>query len=251
MYNIVLNTPEVIVIDDFLPEEIQDRILNQVQVDKWQSTLVDDKFWHMTDGINYKGPKRWYSDAPFNDNYDLWFDNLSKFLDTAKNINHVVPGIEDGIFDIALRCHAYPVGSKNPWHFDLGFSTYTYYLHKNWQANWDSTLLVLPEGSVDFEQVLPLKEGTVHYDSYADLESPMEMFEQSDKFKSIIDKGFGTFVSPKPNRLVLIKAGVVHGINRVDSDAGYNIRVSLTGAIAEKSYATRLPRFANMERPRK
>ena len=176
MYNIVLNTPEVIVIDDFLPEEIQDRILNQVQVDKWQSTLVDDKFWHMTDGINYKGPKRWYSDAPFNDNYDLWFDNLSKFLDTAKNINHVVPGIEDGIFDIALRCHAYPVGSKNPWHFDLGFSTYTYYLHKNWQANWDSTLLVLPEGSVDFEQVLPLKEGTVHYDSYADLESPMEMF---------------------------------------------------------------------------
>ena len=251
MYDIVLNTPEVIVIDDFLPIDIRDRILNQVQVDKWDTTQADDKFWHMTDGVNYKGLKRYRSDMPFKDNYDLWFDHFSEFLNTTEDINHIVPGIDEGIFDIALRCHAYPVGSKNPWHFDLGFSTYTYYLHKNWQANWDSTLLVLPEGSVEFDQVLPLMTGTKHYDSYAEIGSPMEMFAQSEKLKSVIDKGLGTFISPKPNRLVLIKAGVVHGINRVDSDAGDNVRVTLTGLVVEKDYKTRLPHFANMERPRK
>ena len=39
----------------------------------------------------------------------------------------------------------------------------------------------------------------------------------------------GTFISPKPNRLVLINKNVVHGITRVDKDAGENVRLTLTG----------------------
>jgi hypothetical protein len=59
MYNVVMRTPECLVIDDFLPEEAQDKILNQVQVDEWEQTQGDDKFWHYTDGANYKNQKRW------------------------------------------------------------------------------------------------------------------------------------------------------------------------------------------------
>jgi len=55
------------------------------------------------------------------------------------------------------------------------------------------------------------------------------MFEQSEKQKNLIDYGLGTFVSPKPNRLVLIGKNVVHGITRVDKDAGENVRLTLTG----------------------
>jgi hypothetical protein len=224
MYNIVMQTPELLVVDNFLNEVTWNAILNQAQVDTWTQTEPDDRYWHITDGPNYKGRKRFSSEAPFNDNFDLWFDAIEKFSKDCKEAEPYVKGYKD----IAMRCHAYPVGSKNPWHMDLGATTYTYYLHKEWEINWDSTLLVLPKGSVDFKQKMPLLPGTVQYDSYKDLIS-LELFEQKEKNRNLIKYGMGTFVSPKPNRLVLIKGGTVHGVSRVDPDAGQNMRLTLTG----------------------
>ena len=176
----------------------------------------------------------------------MWFEHFNKFLTEYEHIADYVVGGE--FEDYALRCHAYPVSAKNPWHNDLGFTTYTYYLHKEWHINWDATLLILPMGSVpEYSQWMELEEGTKHYDSYAELKSPMEMFQQKEKYKSIIDKGIGTFVSPKPNRLILIQKNSVHGITRVDPDAGDNIRVTLTGAIGEKGWRERIKRFENAE----
>ncbi|MDA9374103.1 hypothetical protein N9R43_01840 [bacterium] len=252
MYKIISITEEVMIVDDFLPEDVQDRILNQVQVDKWKRTdEVDDKFWHVTDGLNYKNQKRWHSDYPHKDNSDLWFEHFHKFLTTCPEVENFVDGASEGIEDFAMRCHAYPVNSKNPWHYDLGFSTYTYYLHKEWQVNWDSTLLVLPKGSAEYHQTIDLMEGTVHYDSYKEINSPMEMFQQKNKYDNIMDVGRGQFVMPKPNRLVLIKHDTIHGITRVDSDAGENVRVTLTGAVADKSWRERLPHMRDVEKPRK
>ena len=84
------------------------------------------------------------------------------------------------------------------------------------------------KGSVEFKQKMRLLPGTVQYDSYKDLVS-LELFEQEEKNSNIIEYGMGTFVSPKPNRLVLINSSTVHGITRVDPDAGQNIRLTLTG----------------------
>jgi len=219
-----MQTPELLVVDDFLDEQTWDKILNQAQVDAWTQTETDDRYWHITDGPNYKGIKRFLKQAPYNDNFDLWFQAIHEFSSKCEAAQPYVKKYTD----IAMRCHAYPVGSKNPWHMDLGATTYTYYLHKEWEINWDSTLLVLPKGSVDFKQKMPLLPGTVQHDSYKDLVS-LELFEQKEKNKNLIEHGLGTFVSPKPNRLVLINGGTVHGITRVDPDAGQNMRVTLTG----------------------
>jgi hypothetical protein len=224
MYNIVMNTPELLVVDDFLPQEDWDRIYNQVQLDEWTQTQTDDRYWHMTDGPNYKNTKRFLRDAPFNDNFDPWFTAIKTFADTCEEAQAFVKGYTD----IAMRCHAYPVGSKNPWHSDMGGVTYSYYLHKHWEINWDSTLLVLPKGSIEYKQMLKKLPGTKQYDTYKGTGS-LELFEQSEKQKNILDYGLGTFVSPKPNRLVLINKNVIHGITRVDPDAGQNLRISLTG----------------------
>jgi hypothetical protein len=229
MYNVVMKTLEALIVDDFLPQDAWDKLYNQVQADRWQQTEVDDKYWHMTDGSNFKNKKRWLSEAPFNDNFDIWVEHFSKFLDTCEDVKSYVKDYEE----YAIRCHAYPVGGKNPWHHDLGFTTYTYYLHKHWQINWDSTLLIVPYSSVEYIQRLQLDPNTKHYDSYASFNSPMEMFQQREHYQSIIDYGMGMFVSPKPNRLILINKDVVHGITRVDSDAGDNVRLSFTGMINE------------------
>jgi Rps23 Pro-64 3,4-dihydroxylase Tpa1-like proline 4-hydroxylase len=127
-----------------------------------------------------------------------------------------------------MRCHGYPVGSKNPWHTDMGGVTYSYYLHKHWQINWDSMLLVLPKDSVEYKQIMRKLPGTKQQDTYAGT-GTLEMFEQAEKQKGLIEHGMGYFVAPKPNRLVLINKNVVHGITRVDKDAGENVRLTMTG----------------------
>lgn len=215
---------ELLVVDDFLSQEDWDKVHNQVQCDEWTQSQTDDKYWHITDGANYKARKRFTKDAPFDDNYDPWVDAIKKFADTCEQAQEFVKGYKD----IAIRCHGYPVGSKNPWHIDMGTVTYSYYLHKQWQINWDSTLLVLPRGSVEYKQMMRKLPGTKQHDTYK-FSGTLEMFEQAEKQKNLIEYGLGTFVSPKPNRLVLIGKNVVHGITRVDSDAGENIRLSLTG----------------------
>ena len=218
-----MKTPEVLVVDDFLPQESWDRLLNQVQCDEWTQSQPDDKYWHITDGANYKASKRFLRDAPFNDNYDIWADAIRAFADSEPAQEYVA-----GYTDIAMRCHGYPVGSKNPWHTDMGGVTYSYYLHKHWQINWDSMLLVLPKDSVEYKQIMRKLPGTKQHDTYAGT-GTLEMFEQAEKQKGLIEHGMGYFVAPKPNRLVLINKNVVHGITRVDKDAGENVRLTMTG----------------------
>jgi len=223
MYKVVMKTPEVLVVDDFLEQEAWDRLLNQVQCDEWTQSQPDDKYWHITDGANYKASKRFLRDAPFNDNYDIWADAIRAFADSEPAQEYVA-----GYTDIAMRCHGYPVGSKNPWHTDMGGVTYSYYLHKHWQINWDSMLLVLPKDSVEYKQMMRKLPGTKQQDTYVGT-GTLEMFEQAEKQKGLIEHGMGYFVAPKPNRLVLINKNVVHGITRVDKDAGENVRLTITG----------------------
>lgn len=218
-----MKTPEVLVVDDFLEQEAWDRLLNQVQCDEWTQSQPDDKYWHITDGANYKASKRFLRDAPFNDNYDIWADAIRAFADSEPAQEYVA-----GYTDIAMRCHGYPVGSKNPWHTDMGGVTYSYYLHKHWQINWDSMLLVLPKDSVEYKQIMRKLPGTKQQDTYRST-GTLEMFEQAEKQKGLIEHGMGYFVAPKPNRLVLINKNVVHGITRVDKDAGENVRLTMTG----------------------
>ena len=232
MYNIVINQPECLVVDDFLSNDDWNKLFNQVQVDNWSAVEKHtDKYWHLTDGNAYKTTRRLSLDFPYNNNYDIWFHRFNKFLstDVAKEFVGEYRGY-------SCRCCAYPVGGKNPWHDDIGFLTYSYYLHKHWQINWDGTLLIIPKDKVDYNQMIELEENSKRSDEYSKNNTPMEMFEQSKKYKNILDYGYGYFVSPKPNRLVIINKDIVHGINRVDTDAGENVRLTLTGGIFPKKY---------------
>lgn len=224
-YNIVKSTPECLVIDDFLPQDSWDKMLNQIQLDHWEINHPDDRFWHMTDGRHYKSEKRFLSECPHNNNYDLWFEELRELADNCPEAQPYVGGYSD----VACRAMAYPIGSKNPWHHDFGATTYTYYIHKEWKAQWDGSLLIIPKGKARIKQNMQVAEGTVRNDSYRHDFLPMELFEQKDKYNAILDYGLGDFVLPKPNRLILINRQTVHGINRVDQDAGENMRLTLTG----------------------
>lgn len=42
-----------------------------------------------------------------------------------------------------------------------------------------------------------------------------------------LKQGMGVYIAPKPNRCVMTGPGVWHGVNRIDPDAGDNVRVSV------------------------
>ena len=46
---------------------------------------------------------------------------------------------------------------------------------------------------------------------------------------AVSNPGIGRYFMPLPNRLMLVSGGVIHKVERVDSAAGDNSRVSLTG----------------------
>ena len=42
MYNIVLDTNELLMVDDFLPQDVWDKIFNQVQADQWFTSTIEE-----------------------------------------------------------------------------------------------------------------------------------------------------------------------------------------------------------------
>ncbi|GAA3856454.1 2OG-Fe(II) oxygenase [Streptomyces sedi] len=113
----------------------------------------------------------------------------------------------------------YPAGSRLSWHNDVGggrVGEYILFLHEEWSASWGGELMILDEdppraSSGDFEDFIAQMELQVRNSSV----SPVA-------------------IVPKPNRLVLVKAGTAHQINRVDPTSGSDRR-TLTGFISKKS----------------
>ena len=79
------------------------------------------------------------------------------------------------------------------------------------------------------------------FDGYADLHRPepptpegTEHLDNDDASRLLMAHGVGSFVMPKPNRLVIIAGGVPHSVARVRPAAGRKVRASISGFFREK-----------------
>jgi Rps23 Pro-64 3,4-dihydroxylase Tpa1-like proline 4-hydroxylase len=101
------------------------------------------------------------------------------------------------------------------WHDDGEERTaaYTFYAHPAWAPEWGGELLI----------------GTKRQDNTG----RGTAFRRDDTFDelspTVAGVCAGVFVVPLPNRLVVIRSGVPHRINRVEMAAGTNWRVSIAG----------------------
>lgn len=112
----------------------------------------------------------------------------------------------------------YPAGSRLGWHNDVAtgrLGEFVFFLHEEWKASWAGELLIL---DADPE--------TVDVDTAG--MSAMEAVEA----KASAASHALTAVVPKPNRLVLVREGTIHCINRVDPTAGTTLRQTMTGFVA-------------------
>lgn len=184
----------IIVIDNFLPQDIFVEL--QQEAKEHDYNLIPhgaDVAYKLNTGEIYKTTRKYWSDNP---------EKFIKFFQHMEQLNPV------DCDKFSLMVHAYRAGAEIDWHMDYSsLASYSFYVHDTWKPNWGGNLLVADTSTVDKYN----NNGTV--------------FDSND---SVLNPGYGTFYSPLPNRLVIIKK-VFHKVERVDAAAGSNLRMSFTG----------------------
>ena len=211
-----------VVIDQFLPPEdlriLHDHVSRETFF--FENAFEWNKVWHPLEGqALVTGPKsygkterpgpRFPTDTP----YDLFFRAMESH--SALIADLVGCAVTDIRFLVAG--YLYRAGWGLPWHDDAGEyrGAFAFYIHDQWRGNWGGELMILRDrrlfepapGAID----LGLKQG-------AGFPQPAYSAE-----------GKGEFIMPLSNRMVFMRKGVIHAINRVSPLAGENMRFSLSG----------------------
>lgn len=213
-----------LVIDDLVPEAERSDLHRHAMNDTffYENSFEWNRVWHPLSGMSLlTGPKS-YGDTgkpgakfPTSTAYDSFFRAVEK------NGSVITGFLGIGLDQLryVMAAYLYRAGWGLPWHEDIGedgeyLGAFSYYLHREWRGNWGGELMILNDErrhAVDGGIDLAFSQGT-------GLRAP-----------SHVDSGIGTFILPKPNRLVVMRPKVLHAVNSVSSLAGENMRLSLAG----------------------
>jgi hypothetical protein len=206
----VEETNDYAIYDEVLDNEQFEKVWMAIQSDEFLIPHINNwsKVWRITDGSPVG--TRDYNVGP--DSFGNYMD-LMKFIimEAAKMHPQIILSCDE----LVLRSYLYPRGTKLNWHNDLGYSgAAIFYAHPEWASTWGGELMLArtPSG---FSVSPP------HLDH-----------KNEDVFLSHF--GAGTYITCKPNRLVLTRPGVWHSINRVDNDAGDHCRATVVGFFKQK-----------------
>lgn len=196
---------DFVIYDDVLEQSQLEAVWAAVQSEQFATPHISgwSKVWRITDGSSIGGMEYNSSNAPFNNYMDAMHFCI-------ENVAKSHPKLVSGWTNISLRAYLYPRGTKLNWHNDLGYlGAAIFYAHPYWASTWGGELMVART---------PLDEN---------LPPPHLDHRNEDKFLERF--GVGTYITAKPNRLVLTRPGIWHQINRVDPDAGDHVRASVVG----------------------
>ena len=106
--------------------------------------------------------------------------------------------------------------------------SYIYYVHPEWNIDWGGELLLAH--TLD----IPREYGVFFHRLRASPQIPapppwFPHLDNDDANELLLSGGFGSYVAPKPNRLVAIKGETPHAIAKVRPSAGRHIRASIGG----------------------
>jgi hypothetical protein len=211
------------VIDDFLPEPEWTELWTHFQFAELHPVSRTVGAWKLDDGVPLGGVEVVTGARG---------DELQNPSNTA--IDHVLRGlladpelheglVEPGWDRISARAYVYPRETGLSWHVDdheLYAGAFIYYAHPVWNAHWGGELLLA--------QLPPADEDGDGDEGEDELPIMGYRFENEAYSERLLEVGGGSFLMPKPNRLVLL-AGAPHMIARVSPAAGQQVRASVTG----------------------
>lgn len=195
----------VVVVDDCLPEDLWDSVLNSVHhelMKPWNVVGEYDRVWRYEGILPASSVSYLHSKGP----YDTYPGVMGQFfLSLASRFPDLVT---PGWGDLRIHSHICNRGTKLNWHIDGHcHAALTYYPHKRWESTWGGELFV-PE-------LPPQKKPKRTYNNNWENE--------------VLKDGIGIYITPKPNRCVITAPGVLHQVTRIDPDAGDAVRVSIVG----------------------
>lgn len=201
----LIETEDFVVYDDVMDQDQFEIVWKSVQAEEYALPHMGgwSKVWRATDGSPIGSKNYEPSEEPFGN----YMDAMNFYI---SNVAKMHPSIIPSWDKLMLRSYLYPRGTKLNWHNDMGYKAAAIlYVHPEWASTWGGELMIAKTPN---SQNLP---------------SPHLDHREEDKF---LEKfGIGTYITCKPNRLVLTKGGVWHSINRVDADAGDHCRASVVG----------------------
>ena len=200
------------VFDDFLPSKLLQQL--RQHADQAPHHLVDSVVDARIDGqaLRSRG-------GIFGHDADIPSDGVGAAMAAVKSAvadnSHIYGevGIDWTVLSFAMW--QYPAGTRLGWHNDAGngrTGEFILYLHEEWRPSWGGELVIL-------DALTPLEMAQIPLDKrYLAVEDVVAA-----------SPGPLVAITPKPNRLVMVRAGTCHYINRVDSAAGQARRRSMTG----------------------
>ena len=226
--DLVLTIKKAHVYDDVLPNDVFQQLwqlmnnLPYARTDAVQWTKV----WSLADGAILRGPQ-WVAKAPdwtlnpppaqgnqrpFPTNPPPLVKLMEKVREACASQTHLPE-----ITGVAMLPYVWPPGTSISWHADgtpIGsgrIGAFTFYAHKQWNIEWGGEFLI-SEIDADAEGV-----------------SSAPTFDNSALSEHIINSGVGSWVSPKPNRMIMNPSNLLHKVSKTTEAAAP--RLSIQGFI--------------------
>ncbi|MHC4923730.1 MAG: 2OG-Fe(II) oxygenase [Planctomycetota bacterium] len=213
--------PPFLIFDDFLDEEAWNEVWTLFQFTELAPVTRTAGAWKLDDGLPLGGdamvtPPREAELGEPGEHAGRFpggtaLDHvLAEVLGLAASL---APVVGDDWAHVTARPYVYPAGSALSWHGD-DTAAYTgafiYYAHPHWNAHWGGELLL------------------AETEPGADLPIMGHRFDDESYSNALMARGAGTFIMPKPNRLVVL-GNAPHMVAPVRAAAGSNVRASVSG----------------------
>jgi hypothetical protein len=150
---------------------------------------------------------------------------LEATMQCASQFQELVGKEQADWLGITSRLYKYPVNTSLSWHMDerLYTGAFIYYGHPVWDLKWGGELLIAD--AFDRKAFAKPADPTAG-ETAAEIDGAIDGRPRDE---ALMSEGLGHYVSPKPNRLVLLAAEVPHMITKVHPAAGPHVRASIAG----------------------
>jgi hypothetical protein len=241
LVSVVAQTEVFTVLDDVLDAGECDRLWNFFQTQRFARIDATEAFfghWALDDGGALRGPT-----VGFGHKWDAVYPTGTALDDVMKAVVECAELFEPTIgargtdWDVFSAFPTlYAAGQGLLWHRDAADNagSWVYYGHPRWNVEWGGELLLAERA--DF----PAEYGVYLHRLRVTPETPagppgLAHIDNDDANELLMEQGFGSFVMPKPNRMVIIKGGTPHAIAKVRAAAGRIVRASVGGFFKRKN----------------
>jgi hypothetical protein len=190
------------------------------------------RYYRPSDGVPYVGPKVAWTLAPIASLLPSGVresDLPVRFYPTGDATDPVIAAVataltqcgglvgERGRDWVGALCRslAYPTGTGISWHTDDTDVTgsFIYYGNPRWEVSWGGELLIADEGTR-----FGMTRERAEHEFGNDFESSV-----------LLERGFGSYILPKPNRLIIVAQGHPHKVAPITPGAGDHVRATFAG----------------------